>query len=249
MVSRVLPPGANSARFRVEHVTRTGSTNADVLARARAGEPAGLVLVADHQTAGRGRLDRRWEAPPGANLLVSILFRPDGSPEEWHRCAHAVAVAACDACTSFGVFTRIKWPNDLVVGDDKIAGVLAEADGAGAVVVGLGCNIAWPLRGEYDGATSLVAAGAGTALTRDALLAAILARVDEDAPDLLDRYRTRCATIGRDVRLHLPDGTSVEGHAVDIDDDGRVVVDLVAGGASAAIARRAFSVGDVVHLR
>jgi BirA family biotin operon repressor/biotin-[acetyl-CoA-carboxylase] ligase len=240
----------------VEHVTLTGSTNADVLARACAGEPAGLVLVADHQTAGRGRLDRRWEAPPGANLLVSILFRPAGPPDRWHRCLHAVAVAACDACTSFGVFTRIKWPNDLVVGGEKLAGILAEADGAGAVVVGLGCNLAWPLQGELEGATSLVAAGAPTSLTRVALVAAILDRVDEDAPDLLDRYRARCATIGRDVRVYLPDGSTVEGRAVDVDGDGRIVVATAgdtagntAGETAGNGSRRAFNVGDVVHLR
>ena len=93
MVSRVTDPGANSGRWRVETITRTGSTNADVAERARAGEPDGLVLVAEHQSAGRGRLDRRWDAPPGANLLVSLLLRPDLPPGDWHRCTSAVAVA------------------------------------------------------------------------------------------------------------------------------------------------------------
>ena len=240
MVSRMATVVANPERFRVEWVDETGSTNADVLARARAGEPAGLVLAARHQTAGRGRLDRPWEAPPGANLLVSLLFRPSDPPAAWHRCSTAVAVAALDACATFGVISRVKWPNDLVVGDDKLAGILAESDGDGAVVVGLGCNVDWPRRGEYPGATSLVACGA--TVGGEALLGAILARVDEHAPDLHDRYVRRCATVGRSVRLELPGGDVVEGLARDIAPDGRLLV-AVDG------ELRAFSVADVVHAR
>ena len=244
MVSRVNRPGANSDRWRVERITRTGSTNADLLERARAGEPDGLVLVADHQTAGRGRLDRRWEAPEGANLLVSLLMRPQLPPTAWHRCTNAVAVAAVEACATLGVVVRIKWPNDLLVGTDKLAGILAEslssADDA-AVVVGLGLNIGWPLAGEQPGATSLAARGVHVG--RDALLDAILARVDECAPDLHERYLARCSTIGRQVRVTLPDDTVVEGVARTVDEDGRLVVDTADG------ERRAFSVGDVVHAR
>jgi BirA family transcriptional regulator, biotin operon repressor / biotin---[acetyl-CoA-carboxylase] ligase len=233
-------PGANPVRFRVECVEETGSTNADVLARARAGEPAGLVLVARHQTAGRGRLDRRWEAPAGANLLVSILFRPDGPPPTWHRYTTAVAVATVEACAAFGVDAQIKWPNDLVVGDDKLAGILAESDPDGALVVGLGCNVGWPRPGEYPDATSLAAQGAS--VTPEQLLDGMLPRVDEHAPDLHDRYVRWCATLGRVVRLELPDGEIIEAIAHDIDADGRLVVEV--GGA-----RRAFTVADVVHVR
>jgi BirA family biotin operon repressor/biotin-[acetyl-CoA-carboxylase] ligase len=239
MVSRVADPGANSERFRVEWITQTGSTNADVLDRARAGEPDGLVLVADHQRAGRGRLDRRWEAPPGENLLVSILFRPTLPQREWHRCTSAVAVAAADACSSFGVLTRIRWPNDLVVGTDKLAGILAESDPSGAVVVGLGCNVGWPLRDEYPGATSLVARGAQ--VRRDELLAAILARVDELADDLHERYLARCATVGRAVSISLPGGSTLSGFARTVDDTGRLVVVGEDG------TEHTFTVGDVVH--
>jgi BirA family transcriptional regulator, biotin operon repressor / biotin---[acetyl-CoA-carboxylase] ligase len=245
MVSRVTDLGANSDRFRIEWITQTGSTNADVLERARSGEPDGLVLVADHQSAGRGRLDRRWEAPPGANLLVSILMRPDLSPDDWHRCTSAVAVALVDACAAHGVFARIKWPNDVVVGDDKLAGILAETvrspDGADAVVVGLGCNIGWPLAGEYPGATSLVARGAR--VTRAALLDDLLARIDELAPDLHERYLGRCATLGRPVAVSVPDGSVVEGTALTVDATGRLVVDAPDG------TRHTFTVGDVVHAR
>jgi BirA family biotin operon repressor/biotin-[acetyl-CoA-carboxylase] ligase len=248
MVSRVTRSGANPGsssfrRFRIEWVAETGSTNADVLARARAGERDGLVVAADHQRAGRGRLDRRWEAPPGANLLVSLLFRPTLPADQWHRCTSAVAVAAADACASVGVPARIKWPNDLVVateqGQMKLAGILAESlPGEAAVVVGLGLNVGWPLAGEYPGATSLVARGA--AVRRDDLLDAILARVDEGAADLHDRYVARCSTIGGDVEVTLPDGSVVAGRAVGVDSGGRLVVETAAG-------RRSFSVGDVVH--
>jgi BirA family transcriptional regulator, biotin operon repressor / biotin---[acetyl-CoA-carboxylase] ligase len=244
MVSRVTYPGANSARFRVEWVAETGSTNADALDRAREGEPDGLVIAADHQRTGRGRLERRWEAPPGANLLVSLLLRPQLAPSEWHRCTTAVAVAAVEACASAGVVTRIKWPNDLVVGTDstgmdKLAGILAETDPvSGAVVVGLGLNVGWPLPGEYPGATSLVARG--STIRRDDLLDSILDRVDERAVDLHDRYLARNATIGRTVEVHLPDGTSVSGVARTVDPDGRLLVATSAGD-------RSFTVGDVVH--
>ena len=125
------------------------STNTYVRDRARRGAPAGLVVVADHQTAGRGRLDRRWESPPGANLLASVLLRPDCAAEDVHLCAGAVALAGADACREVaGVEPVLKWPNDLLVGGAKLAGVLAEAEFEGtdlrAVVVGIGLNVAWP---------------------------------------------------------------------------------------------------------
>ncbi len=124
------------------------STNAYLRRVARDGAPEGVVAVADHQSAGRGRMDRRWESPPGASLLVSVLFRPDFDPSELHLCTAAVALAAAEACRRVaGVGPVIKWPNDLVVGDAKLAGVLAEAEflsGSCALVVGLGLNVVWP---------------------------------------------------------------------------------------------------------
>ena len=147
------------------------STNRYLLDEARAGAPEGVVAVADHQTAGRGRLGRTWEAPAGANLLVSVLLRPDLRPEQRHLAATAVALAAVDAITVSGAPRRavggpgaaggthpggsvvgIKWPNDLVAPDGrKLAGVLAEADlasvtpgSAPPVVVGIGINVNWP---------------------------------------------------------------------------------------------------------
>ena len=149
------------------------STNRYLLDEARAGAPEGVVAVADHQTAGRGRLGRTWEAPAGANLLLSVLLRPDLAPGQRHLATTAVALAAVDAVdavVAIGAGTGdggagsagpsaggarrvgIKWPNDLVASDGrKLAGVLAEADLASAapgapapVVVGIGINVNWP---------------------------------------------------------------------------------------------------------
>src|SRR5690349_5822405 len=113
--------------FRVAHVAETGSTNADLVAAARAGEPAGAVLVADHQTAGRGRLVRAWQAPPGSALLCSILLRPRPGTVV-HGAVWSVALAAREACRRLaGVAPDLKWPNDLLWDGRKLAGVLAEA--------------------------------------------------------------------------------------------------------------------------
>jgi BirA family biotin operon repressor/biotin-[acetyl-CoA-carboxylase] ligase len=131
-------------RFEVRRFEELDSTNRYLLDQARAGAPEGLVAVADHQTAGRGRLGRRWEAPAGAGLLVSVLLRPSLPIEELHLCTVAVALAARSACTeAAGVEPGLKWPNDLIVGERKVAGILAEAR-EGAVVVGIGVNVAWP---------------------------------------------------------------------------------------------------------
>lgn len=222
----------------MEWVAETGSTNADVLTRARAGEPEGLVLVADHQTAGRGRLDRRWESRPGDSLLCSLLVRrpPAGLPP-----TIAMAVAAADAVaavTAGAVRPGLKWPNDLLVGERKLAGILAQADGD-AVVIGIGLNVSWA--GPPDAALG------GTALAdwvdpppdRRALLLALLGAFERrlGSPDLLDAYRSRCVTLGRRVRVDLGDRT-IEGVAEDVGADGHLVVD-----------GRAVHAGDVVHLR
>src|SRR3954467_13140670 len=124
MPSSTWPPGWN-----VTWVAETGSTNADLVAAAMADAPDRTVLATDHQTAGRGRLDRRWDAPPGANLLVSLLFRE--VPDHPHELTQRVALAGVQACaTVAGVRPAVKWPNDLMLDGRKLAGVLAQAGGA-----------------------------------------------------------------------------------------------------------------------
>ena len=230
----------------VRWVDETDSTNSRLLDEARAGAPEGVVLVADHQTAGRGRLGRRWEAPPGSSLLVSVLLRPPVPVEHAHLVTMAAGLAASDACEAVaGLRPGLKWPNDLVVDDAKLAGLLAESmvdgDTLRALVVGMGLNVT---AAPAEGATSLAAA-TGDAVDRRPLLDAWLERLDGrlDALDeVLADYRPRCATLGRDVRVERPAGPALEGTAVDVTDDGHLVVD--ARGERVAVA-----VGDVVHVR
>jgi len=248
----------------IEVVPSTGSTNADLLARALRGEPEGVVLAAEEQTAGRGRMGRTWVAPPYAALTFSLLVRPDVPPARrgWLPLLTGVAVAAAVTEVT-GVEARLKWPNDVLAGEAKLAGILAEAAG-GAVVVGIGLNVstepaelsrllAAPGPGALP-ATSLRAAGA-TALNREELLLAILAGFERwyqpwrqaggnpDRSGLRIGYTRLSATIGRSVRAELPGGQALSGPAAGVDSDGRLLV-RVSSGAEVPVAA-----ADVVHLR
>ncbi|MBI4935223.1 MAG: biotin--[acetyl-CoA-carboxylase] ligase [Actinobacteria bacterium] len=221
--------------WHVRVVDETGSTNADLLAAAAAGAPNRTVLAARHQTAGRGRLDRRWEAPPGANLLVSLLFTDvPAVPHELTQRVGLAAIAAARSAT--GIEARLKWPNDVLVGDEKLAGVLAQGAITGdrrVVVVGIGVNVGWAPPG---------AARVGDGIDPLDVLAAMLRAFDRQPADVWPEYRAHLATIGRSVRVELADG-QVEGRALDVERDGRLVVLDDCG-----ITHR-FDVGDVVHLR
>ncbi len=223
-------------------VAQTGSTNDDALLLARDGEPAGLVLVADHQTAGRGRLGRAWEAPPGSSLLCSVLLRPTAAPQLSTLAMAVAAVEAVEATTSGAVRPSLKWPNDLLLGARKLAGIAARTEG-GAVVVGLGLNVDWPpldlLGPDLGPLVAALSHHVQPPPERRAVLEALLVGLDRwcDAPDLLDRYRSLCSTLGRSVRVDLG-ARCIEGTATEVDDDGHLVVD-----------GQAVDAGDVVHLR
>jgi BirA family transcriptional regulator, biotin operon repressor / biotin---[acetyl-CoA-carboxylase] ligase len=244
----------------LEVVESTGSTNADLLARALAGEPAGAVLAAEEQRAGRGRMGRTWTSPPRAALTFSVLLKPAVPPGRrgWLPLLTGVAVATAVTQVA-GVEVTIKWPNDLLTADAKLAGILAEASGD-AVVVGIGLNVSTepaefpvPRPGALP-ATSLRAAGA-TALDRASLLLAILGELehwyrawqraggDPDRSGLGAEYTSLSATIGRTVRAELPGGQALSGPAVGVDSEGRLLV-RVSSGSEVAV-----SAGDVVHLR
>ena len=220
------------------------STNRYALDQARQGAAAGLVAVADHQTAGRGRLGRPWVSPPGASLLVSVLMRPDLPPRRRHLATAAVGLAAAEACDDVAGFRPgLKWPNDLVCDEAKLGGILAEADGT-AVVVGMGINVDWPAEELHRLGATCLAARAGRPVDRDQLLACFLERLggwygrwDEVAR----AYGAQCVTVGRQVRVALQDGV-VTGSAVDVDDDGHLVVEVDGR-------RHEIAAGDVVHLR
>ena len=249
----------------VRWVEETGSTNADLLAAAAAGEAGDVVLVADHQTAGHGRLGREWTAPPGSSLLVSVLLRPDLAPADSFLVLAAAAVAACDACRDVaGCHPGIKWPNDLVIvaGDRfagrKIAGLLAESivrDGRlAAVVVGMGLNVNWDGRppSELDEIAVALDRVVGRPVDREALLERWLVALDgwldelpteEGRARLRERVKNLSATVGRRVRVEQTSGALV-GDAVDITPSGHLVVAPDGGGPRIEVA-----VGDVVHLR
>jgi BirA family biotin operon repressor/biotin-[acetyl-CoA-carboxylase] ligase len=242
-------------QWEVRRFEEIASTNTYLREEARRGAPEGVVAVADHQTAGRGRLDRRWEAPAGSSLLLSVLFRPDLEPAHLHLCTAALSLAAAQACHEVAeVRPGLKWPNDLMVGEAKLAGVLAEAEFAGdtvaSVVIGIGINVAWPGPPGVGG-TCLDDVGAlAQPVDREVLLGALLralsprrAFLDDEGgrATLADELRQRCVTLGQEVRIDLAGG-SVVGRATDIDAAGHLVVDTGEG-------LRTVAAGDVVHLR
>jgi BirA family biotin operon repressor/biotin-[acetyl-CoA-carboxylase] ligase len=246
----------------VRAVAETGSSNADLLSAAGAGAAEGTVLVAEAQTAGRGRLGRRWASPPRAGLTFSVLLRPDGVPAArlgWLPLLAGVAAAASVRAVA-AVDATLKWPNDVLVGERKLGGILAERTGS-AVVVGIGINV-WQTRSDLPpdaAATSLaLAAEAGVAGRglRERLLAGLLDELgrwygswrdqaspgDADACGLRQEYVRRCATLGREVTVTMPGTEPVTGTASGVDAAGRLEV-RTAGGMVAVTA------GDVVHVR
>ncbi|MQA87662.1 MAG: biotin--[acetyl-CoA-carboxylase] ligase [Streptosporangiales bacterium] len=266
-------PGALWREVRV--VATTGSTNAALVARAREGAAEGTVLAAEEQTAGRGRLGRIWTAPPGAGLTFSVLLRPAVPAPCWVWLPLLTGVAVAAAVNrAAAVEARLKWPNDLLVGDRKLAGILVERTeqaertgqaeraeqgkhgglGVDAAVVGVGLNVTISAE-ELPTATATSLALEGRAdVDRTALLEAILGQLEERyrawlaaAGDpyrsgLRDAYRELCATLGRQVRVELPDGSAVVGAAADIDRDGALVVRTADG-------ELTVGAGDVVHVR
>lgn len=254
---------------RLDVRAETGSTNADAAEAAGRGEPEGLVVVAEKQTAGRGRRDRQWVSPARAGLTLSVLLRPsDPDPGNgWlavPRPAYGwlpllAGVALLEAVQQRAeVDAALKWPNDLLIKDAKCAGLLAEVVGD-AVVVGIGLNVstrADELPPVTTGlpATSLLVAGAEHT-DRDPLLRALLRGLagwysgwretggDAELCGLLAAYRRGCSTIGRDVRVHLPTGEVLSGTATTVDVAGQLVIRTEDGD------ERRVSAGDVLHVR
>jgi len=266
ITNAVVRPGSLWREVRV--VPETGSSNADLLAAAGAGAAEGMVLVAEAQTEGRGRLDRRWASPPRAALTFSVLLRPGGVPAAllgWLPLLAGVAAAAAVHRVTT-VAAVLKWPNDVLAGDAKLGGILAERTGT-AVVIGIGINV-W--QGQADlppgaAATSLaLAAAAGGACLaeaggpglRERLLTDLLDGLsrwylawrdqaspgDADACGLRQEYARRCATLGREVTVTMPGTEPVTGTATGVDRAGRLEVRTARG-------LIAVTAGDVVHVR
>ncbi|MFJ7629307.1 biotin--[acetyl-CoA-carboxylase] ligase [Streptomyces sp. NPDC097595] len=240
-------------------VESTGSTNTDLAARA-AGLAEGTVLVAEEQTAGRGRLERTWTAPARSGLFFSVYLTPGDVPAErwgWLPLLTGVA-AATGLARAAGVDMALKWPNDLLVSVDgqerKTGGILAERAGDG-VVIGIGLNVS--LRADElpaPTAASLALAGA-VSTDRETLLRGVLRSLehwyglwrdadgDAAASGVQEAYAAGCATLGKAVRAQLPGDRTLTGEAVAVDGDGRLV--LATGGGL----REPVSAGDIVHLR
>jgi BirA family transcriptional regulator, biotin operon repressor / biotin---[acetyl-CoA-carboxylase] ligase len=237
--------------WQLQVVAETTSTNADLLAAASAGRAPGAVLVAEFQRGGRGRLDRSWVSPVGAGLTFSVLLRPTVPVANW---GWLPLLAGLSLQQTIGETAALKWPNDVLLGPDrrKVAGILVQAVD-GAAVIGIGLNVS-TTRAELpvDTATSLQLEGLKA--DRAALLvgfldsfAALLATWQAAGGDavrsgLADRYRAVCETIGSAVTIQFGDD-SVSANAIDIDDDGQLVV--VLDGDSAP---RPIAAGDVTHV-
>jgi BirA family transcriptional regulator, biotin operon repressor / biotin---[acetyl-CoA-carboxylase] ligase len=233
---------AASTRFAdIREFAVIGSTNTYLMGEARAGAAEGTVVVADHQSAGRGRLGRTWTAPAGTSLLVSILLRPAHvTSDRRHLLTAALALAAAKACQVVAGFSpEVKWPNDLLVDDRKLAGILAESE-RDAVVVGIGINVGSAPPGGVSAAEA-----ARHPVDRAELLVATLEAFEGwygDLSGVMAAYRQACATIGRQIRAELPTGALL-GRAEGIDESGHLVVRTAAG------ATVSLAAGDVIHVR
>lgn len=243
-----------AGRWAVDVVESTGSTNADLAERARAGAPGWRALVAAEQTAGRGRMTRTWSSPPGTSVSLSVLLRPRRAVTEWGLLPLLTGLGVARALGTLGAEAVLKWPNDVLLPNDderKVCGILAELVTAPApgVVLGMGINVGQQ-RGELpvDTATSLRLVGVD--VTRPQVVSAVLTELEEvygtwesyGWAALEADYTAACVTLGRMVRVEVPDGPAVLGTAAAITWDGRIVVRTLQG-------ERAFAAGDVHHLR
>jgi BirA family biotin operon repressor/biotin-[acetyl-CoA-carboxylase] ligase len=239
-------------------VAETGSTNDDVLTAARAGALEGLVLVAESQTAGRGRFERRWVSPPRAGLTFSVLLRPGpvvpASRWSWLPLLAGVSLQRAVARLA-QTEALLKWPNDLLLGPGrrKAAGLLVQAAG-GAAVLGVGLNVTAAAGELPDAAATSLALENAACTDRERLFRAVLEQFADDyagwratggdavASGLHSAYLAVCYTIGHRVRVSVPDGAELHGVADTVDDTGRLVLRTPDG-------RRAVSAGDVQHVR
>lgn len=238
--------------WRVEHFEEIDSTNTYLKQRVLDGSAEGLVAIADFQSAGRGRLDRSWVAPSRTSLLFSVALRPTLDANDLQLVVAAVALATRSALERLsGLRAQLKWPNDLVVGDRKLGGVLAEVvvtPSGFDVVVGVGLNLTYE-GPEHVDATS-VKAETGLTLEPRGVLDIVLEELEARREQLDSKegrarlhvdYERALATIGMSVRVERHDGAR-EGRARAVDEAGRLIVEIDGG-------LEVFGVGDVVHLR
>lgn len=248
--------GPGRAVRSIDVVESTGSTNADLLARHAAGNDInGAVLIAEHQSAGRGRQGRSWFTPPRSAIALSMGIDAGGqAPSAWGWLPLLTGVAVADAvAATTGIEPGLKWPNDIMVGAGKLGGILAEvASPAAVIVVGLGLNVTLTAEEAPDSRATLLLMLGSTMLDRTALLGSVLAewsaRIDRwrsvggPDPGLTDAYRSRSVTLGTRVRAQLPGERDIIGTATDLDEFGQLHIDT--GAQTVAV-----SAGDITHLR
>jgi BirA family biotin operon repressor/biotin-[acetyl-CoA-carboxylase] ligase len=237
----------------VEVVDEAPSTNALVAGRARDGAPEGLVVVAEHQTEGRGRLDRTWVTPARSALTFSVLLRPTALLQTWPWLPLLTGYAVDKALKALGYEASVKWPNDVLLDGRKVAGILVErveTSSGPAAVVGVGLNVGMSADElPVAEATSLAVAGPDAVPDRTDVLVDVLASLWESyaawqeggdlaGMRLAESYVAACSTIGQEVRVDLPSGELLTGTATGVDPSGRLLVDGTA-----------VSAGDVVHVR
>lgn len=238
-------------------VPETGSTNQDLLAKAQSDNlPEFFTLVTEFQTAGRGRLDRKWQAAPGSSVMASVLLRPSFKEQSgigWLSLMMAEAIKT--ALAELGVRSKIKWPNDVLVDGLKISGVLAEANSdLSALVIGFGINVNQTAENLPTSSSTSLSLSEASSLDRDELLAQTLSHfrdlymelTEADGNAMVSGLRERItkasSTVGQLVEVSFPDGTSVVGEAINIDESGRLQVRT--SGKTLTV-----SAGDVLHLR
>jgi len=245
----------SETRFnKIEHISETGSTNSDLVSRASM-LPDGFLLISDHQTEGRGRMGRNWEAPNSKNLLFSILLHPKWPLERHQLVTLALALSTVEMLQQLGINSSVKWPNDVMVECEKskkIAGILAEyVDKENPVlVVGMGFNVGWPKQGDEAPPDSTSLNACGVYKDRCELLVEILKNfeqklneisLEEELPIFIDAYSAKSSTIGYQVKIDKTNGEIV-GRASGIQRDGSLIVENEDGIMS-------ISTGEVTHLR
>jgi BirA family transcriptional regulator, biotin operon repressor / biotin---[acetyl-CoA-carboxylase] ligase len=217
------------------------STNRRARQLAGYGAPDGTVIVAEHQTGGRGRLNRSWEAPPGSSILCTVIFRPEIEPELLFRLTMMASIAVVDALqTAAGIRAGIKWPNDVYAGDKKICGILSEAECTSQAVqyaaVGMGINVNWTLKGhrELGGSATSVLDVCGSVISRVKLFQELLFRLDElygsihEATGLRKQWTQRCMHLGRRVSI-VSGKETCEGIARGITESGHLLLESADG--------------------
>ncbi|MGL5406532.1 MAG: biotin--[acetyl-CoA-carboxylase] ligase [Propionibacteriaceae bacterium] len=239
-------------------LSETGSTNADLAELAAAGAPEGTVVIAEHQTAGRGRFARKWQEAPGAGVAMSVLLRPTRNPDAWGWLPLIAGLALYDALNSFDAGATLKWPNDILIesGSEpgKLCGILASlemTESGPACVLGMGINIAHN-REELPVNTATSLGLQGIIVDKTVLVAQALKALSQwylrwtAGEDLREVYRERCGTIGRQVKVQLDaeqaQGTATVGTAIGVDEEGSLLV-FTEGNVVPV------SAGDAIHVR